>query len=122
MQVYPEVPTWFYICAGVLGSSFSTIATQVWHSGSPFWVPIGAIALVTVYLLPCVMLFATTGYTVCLFFPPIDQHPILIGFTQIQLDLLSQVIPGVLIPGNPMANMVIVVSTHGVEVRRLTGV
>lgn len=118
MQGYPEVPTWFYICAGVLGFSFSMIATQTWHSSSPFWVPISSITLVAVYLLPCVMLFAKTGYTVGPSLTLIDRH--LTEFTQIQVNLLAQIIPGVLAPGNPMANMVIAVSTHGVEGCRVT--
>ena len=113
MQAYPEVPTWLYACAGVLGFSFSMITTQAWHSGSPLWVPVFSITLVVVYLLPCVMLFATTGYTVGLLFAWIDRQ--LMRFMQVQVNLLSQIIPGVLAPGNPVANMVTAFLTCGGE-------
>lgn len=64
------------------------------------------------------MLFATTGYTVGPSLTWIDRH--LTGFAQLQVNLLAQIIPGVLAPGNPMANMVITVSIHGVEGCRVT--
>jgi len=35
MRAYPEVLTLFYIGAGVFGFSFSMIAIQAWHSGTP---------------------------------------------------------------------------------------
>lgn len=69
MQAYPEVPGWIYAALGAIAFSLSIIATQVWHTGTPFWVTILAVMLPIIYILPTTFLYANTGVAVrCGFF------------------------------------------------------
>jgi len=65
MQAYPEVPGWVYAALGTIAFSLSIIATQVWHTGTPFWVTILAVMLPVLYILPTIFLYANTGVAVC---------------------------------------------------------
>ncbi|KIY69806.1 oligopeptide transporter [Cylindrobasidium torrendii FP15055 ss-10] len=87
MRNYPEVPDWWYLLAFVTFFSFSIIAVEVWSIGVPVYALLLAVLLPIIYVLPSGFIYAMTGQG-------------------ISLNILAQIIPGTLIPGNPMANMV----------------
>ncbi|GAV99171.1 oligopeptide transporter [Lentinula edodes] len=87
MRSYPEVPEWWYLLSIVTFFSLAIIAVEVWHAGVPIWALLLAIALPVIYILPSGFIYAMTGQ----------------GIT---LNIVAQIIPGTLLPGNPMANMV----------------
>ncbi|KAH8115273.1 OPT oligopeptide transporter [Phellopilus nigrolimitatus] len=87
MRNYPEVPDWWYMTAFVIFFALAIVAAEVWHTGVPVWALLLAVLLPIVYVLPSGFIFAMTGQ----------------GIT---LNLLAQIIPGTLLPGNPLANMV----------------
>jgi OPT oligopeptide transporter protein len=123
MKVYPEVPNLWYW--GVVGLFFiiAAISVQVrlltfalvhilltrrirqaFPTQMPIYALILSLVLPAVYMLPAGLIFAVTGQAVRLFpHPPIyvtNLRP------QLSLNVLAQVIPGALLPGNPIANMV----------------
>ena len=65
MEAYPEVPGWIYAVMGAVAFGLSIVATQVWHTGTPFWVTIVAVMLPAIYILPTTFLYANTGIAVC---------------------------------------------------------
>ena len=65
MQAYPEVSGWIYAVLGVVAFSLSIIVSQVWDTGTPFWVTILAVMLPAIYILPTTFLYANTGVAVC---------------------------------------------------------
>ncbi|KZT27098.1 oligopeptide transporter [Neolentinus lepideus HHB14362 ss-1] len=87
MRNYPEVPDWWYMTAFVLFFSLAIVAVEVWHTGVPVWALVLSVLLPIIYVLPSGFIYAMTGQ----------------GIT---LNLLAQIIPGTLLPGNPLANMV----------------
>ncbi|KAJ7689766.1 oligopeptide transporter [Mycena rosella] len=87
MRNYPEVPDWWYLLSFCVFFSLAIIAVEVWHTGVPVWALLLAIALPIVYILPSGFIYAMTGQ-------------------EITLNLLAQIIPGSLLPGNPLANMI----------------
>ncbi|KIK61243.1 hypothetical protein GYMLUDRAFT_43305 [Collybiopsis luxurians FD-317 M1] len=87
MRSYPEVPDWWYLLSIVVFFSLAIVAVEVWHSGVPVWALVLAIILPIIYILPSGFIYAMTGQ----------------GIT---LNIIAQIIPGTLLPGNPMANMV----------------
>jgi len=64
MEAYPEVPGWIYATLGGIAFSLSIIATQVWDTGTPFWVTAAALVLPVIYILPTTFLYANTGIAV----------------------------------------------------------
>ncbi|TFL07122.1 OPT oligopeptide transporter [Pterulicium gracile] len=87
MRNYPEVPDWWYICAFLVFFCLGIVAVEVWDTGVPVWSLILAVLLPVVYILPNGFIYAMTGQGV-------------------SLNVLAQIIPGTLLPGNPLANMV----------------
>ncbi|KAF9075650.1 OPT oligopeptide transporter protein-domain-containing protein [Rhodocollybia butyracea] len=87
MRAYPEVPDWWYFLSIVVFFSLAIIAVEVWHSTVPVWSLLLAVLLPMIYILPSGFIYAMTGQ----------------GIT---LNIVAQIIPGTLLPGNPMANMV----------------
>ncbi|KAF5384567.1 hypothetical protein D9757_006480 [Collybiopsis confluens] len=87
MRSYPEVPDWWYLLSMVVFFCLAIIAVEVWHSGVPIWALLLAVLLPMIYILPSGFIYAMTGQ----------------GIT---LNIVAQIIPGTLLPGNPMANMV----------------
>jgi len=63
------------------------IAVEVWHSSVPVWMLLLSILISSVYVLPGGFIYAMTGQG-------------------ISINVLTQIIPGVLLPGNPIANRV----------------
>ncbi|TFY51053.1 hypothetical protein EVG20_g11190 [Dentipellis fragilis] len=87
MRNYPEVPDWWYAAAFVFFFCLMIVGMEVWHTKVPVWALLLAIALPVTYILPSGFIYAMTGQ----------------GIT---LNLLAQIVPGTLLPGNPLANMV----------------
>ncbi|KAJ7189563.1 OPT oligopeptide transporter protein-domain-containing protein [Mycena pura] len=87
MRNYPEVPDWWYLLSFCVFFSLAIIAMEVWHTDVPIWALILSLALPIIYVLPSGFIYAMTG-------------------TEITLNILAQIIPGSLLPGNPLANMI----------------
>ncbi|KAJ7772001.1 OPT oligopeptide transporter protein-domain-containing protein [Mycena maculata] len=87
MRNYPEVPDWWYLLSFGVFFSLAIVAVEVWHTDVPVWALLLSILLPIIYILPSGFIYAMTG-------------------TEITLNILAQIIPGSLLPGNPLANMV----------------
>ncbi|KAG7091222.1 hypothetical protein E1B28_010273 [Marasmius oreades] len=87
MRQYPEVPDWWYLVSFAAFFSLAIVAVEVWHTDIPVWMLVLAVLLPTLYVLPSGFIYAMTGQA-------------------ITLNILAQIIPGSLLPGNPLANMV----------------
>ncbi|KIJ51353.1 hypothetical protein M422DRAFT_158620 [Sphaerobolus stellatus SS14] len=87
MQAYKEVPDWWYLAIFAVFFSLAIVAVEVWHTSIPIWALGLAVLLPVIYCIPSGYLYAMTG-------------------DSITLNLPAQIIPGVLLPGNPLANMV----------------
>jgi len=87
MRNYPEVPDWWYGLFFVGFFLLMVLVVEVWHTTVPVWALLLAAFLPTLYVLPSGFIYAMTGQG-------------------ISLNLLAQVIPGTLLPGNPIANMI----------------
>ncbi|KAF8954190.1 OPT oligopeptide transporter [Flammula alnicola] len=86
MRGYPEVPDWWYMIAFCVFFSLAIVAMEVWHTDVPVWALLLSVMLPVVYVLPSGFIYAMTGQ----------------GIT---LNILAQIIPGTLLPGKPLANM-----------------
>ncbi|KAF8577241.1 OPT superfamily oligopeptide transporter [Ramaria rubella] len=87
MRNYPEVPDWWYATCLAFFFSLAILAVKIWPTGVPVWALLLAILLPVIYILPSGFIYAVTGQS-------------------ISINLLGEVIPGTLLPGNPLANMV----------------
>ncbi|KIY53033.1 OPT superfamily oligopeptide transporter [Fistulina hepatica ATCC 64428] len=87
MRNYPEVPDWWYLLALLIFFAIAIVSMEVWHTGVPVWALLLAILLPIMYILPSGFIYAMTGQG-------------------ININILAQIIPGILIPGQPLANMV----------------
>ncbi|KAG6880017.1 hypothetical protein C0992_007814 [Termitomyces sp. T32_za158] len=87
MRNYPEVPEWWYLSAFGVFFALAVVAVEVWGTNVPVWALLLSLLLPIIYILPSGFIYAMTGQ----------------GIT---LNILAQIIPGTLLPGNPMANMV----------------
>ncbi|KAI9511495.1 OPT-domain-containing protein [Russula earlei] len=86
MQNYPEVPDWWYGTVFVFFFCLAVVAAEVWNTGMPVWALGLSVLLPIVYVLPSGFIYAMTGQA-------------------ITLNLLAEIIPGTLLPGQPLANM-----------------
>jgi OPT oligopeptide transporter protein len=71
----------------------------------PIWALLLSVLLPIIYVLPSGFIYAMTGQAV----RPHNRaghHPKIILILQISLNLLAQIIPGTLLPGQPLANMI----------------
>ncbi|PPQ76048.1 hypothetical protein CVT26_005382 [Gymnopilus dilepis] len=87
MRNYPEVPDWWYAIAFCIFFSIAIVTVEVWGTDVPVWGLCLAVLLPVVYILPSGFIYAMTGQ----------------GIT---LNILAQIIPGTLLPGKPLANMI----------------
>ncbi|KIJ66008.1 hypothetical protein HYDPIDRAFT_110132 [Hydnomerulius pinastri MD-312] len=87
MRNYPEVPDWWYVVFFVGFFLMMVLVVEVWHTSVPVWALLLAVCLPAIYVLPSGFIFAMTGQG-------------------ISLNLLAQIIPGTLLEGNPVANMI----------------
>ncbi|KAH9942142.1 OPT oligopeptide transporter [Epithele typhae] len=87
MRAYPEVPDWWYLLSFLACFGLAILTAELWHTGIPVWALIIAIALPAVYLVPSGYVFAMTGQS-------------------IGINLIAQIIPGMILPGKPIPNMI----------------
>ncbi|KAF9523850.1 oligopeptide transporter [Crepidotus variabilis] len=87
MKNYKEVPDWWYAIGFAAFFALAIVAVEVWDTDVPVWALLLAIILPVIYVLPSGFIFAMTGQS-------------------ITINLLAQIIPGTLLPGQPFANMV----------------
>jgi hypothetical protein len=88
MKKYPLVPNWWYFAIlFVFGGLCAIVAIEVWDTGLPVWSYFIALALPAIYIIPGALIFAMTSQT-------------------ISINLIAQVIPGLLFPGEPIATLV----------------
>jgi len=86
MKNYRGVPDWWYAALFLLFFLMAVVAIEVWHNGMPVYALVLSLLLPTVYIIPNGLILATTGLPV-------------------NINVLAEIIPGVLIPGNPLVNM-----------------
>ncbi|TEB38095.1 OPT superfamily oligopeptide transporter [Coprinellus micaceus] len=87
MKNYPEVPDWWYASAFCAFFALAIVAVEVWDTGVPVWALLLSVLLPVIYILPSGFIYAMTG---CI-------NP---------RTFLAQIIPGSLLAGQPLANMV----------------
>ncbi|KAG8782644.1 hypothetical protein FRC16_002582, partial [Serendipita sp. 398] len=87
MKAYPEVPGWWYWTVIIGFFLIAAAAVQAWPTKVPVYALILSVVLPAIYMLPGGLIFAVTGQP-------------------LSLNVLAQIIPGMLLPGNPIANMV----------------
>ena len=87
MRSYPEVPGIWYASISLVFFVVAIVAVEVWPTDMPVWAVVLSLLLSMIYLLPCGFIFATTGQGM-------------------GINLIAQIIPGVLLNGRPLANMV----------------
>ena len=87
MRAYPEVPDSWYASICLAFFILAIVAIEVWPTDMPVWALALSILIPALYLIPCGFIFAATGQ-------------------QSTINLLGQIIPGVLLNGRPLANMV----------------
>ena len=119
MQNYPEVPDWWYgtvfaifFCLSIVAAEVRPLThlnvrilnriPKVWKTGMPVWAQNLSVMLPIIYVLPSGFIYAMTGQAVRTHFLAYDKMFII---SQISLNLLAQIIPGTLLPGQPLANM-----------------
>ena len=73
-EVCSEVSGWTYATFDTVAFGLSIIATQVWDTGTRFWVTMLAVTLPMTFILSTVFLYANTGVAVCYDFSCVTEH------------------------------------------------
>lgn len=87
MRRYPEVPNGWYYSLAATFFIIAIIAVEIWPTNMPVWALVLSILLPAVYMLPCGFIYAVTGQGLA-------------------INLLAEIIPGALLSGQPLPNMV----------------
>ena len=87
MMEYEDVPRWWYLGVFVALFSLSVVCVQVFDTTLPVWGLIVAILIPIIYFLPAAFIYASTAQIMT-------------------LNLISQLVPGFLVAGKPVAVMV----------------
>ena len=87
MRSYSEVPGIWYASISLVFFMVAVVAVESWPTDMPVWAIMLSLLLSMIYLLPCGFIYATTGQAM-------------------SINLLAQIIPGGLLNGRPLANMV----------------
>jgi len=87
MKVYPEVPQWWYLLIGAISLVFAIITVEVYPTHLPWWGVVLAVALSAFFCLPIGIIQAVTNQ-------------------QLGLNILTEFIIGLILPGRPIANVV----------------
>ena len=88
MKKYFAVPAWWYFAIlFIFGGICAIVAIEVFDTGLPVWSYFIAIALPALYMIPTAIIFAMTAQPV-------------------SINLIAQLIPGLLFPGRPIATLV----------------
>ncbi|KAJ7738297.1 OPT oligopeptide transporter protein-domain-containing protein [Mycena olivaceomarginata] len=86
MQIYPQVPGWWYAVLWLSMLVFGIISIEVWPTGMPVWALVVALVLAFTYIVPVGMIEAMTSQ-------------------QVGLNVLTELIAGYAVPGHPIAVM-----------------
>ncbi|QRW03697.1 OPT oligopeptide transporter protein [Ceratobasidium sp. AG-Ba] len=86
MRAYPEVPDWWYLVVIAVFFGVSLVTAHAWDTGMPWWGMPFSFLLPLVYTVPVAIVYAMTAQA-------------------IGINLLAEIIPGSLIPGKPLPNM-----------------
>ncbi|KAG8748166.1 hypothetical protein FRC10_008899 [Ceratobasidium sp. 414] len=87
MRAYPEVPDWWYMVVVALFFALAMVTVLVWDTGMPWWGIPFSLVLPVIYTVPVAYVYAMTGQGV-------------------GINLIAEIIPGSLIPGRPLPNMI----------------
>lgn len=87
MQVYAEVPLWWYGVVGAISLTFLLVAIEIFPTKLPIWGAILAFVIAAALAIPAAMLQAITNQG-------------------IPLQVMDELIAGYLFPGRPIANMI----------------
>ena len=87
MRAYPEVPDSWYASICLLFFMVAIVTVEVWPTDMPVWALALSVLIPTIYLLPCGFIYAVTGQSA-------------------GINLVAEILPGVLLNGRPLANMV----------------
>ncbi|KAG9040490.1 hypothetical protein FS837_000558 [Tulasnella sp. UAMH 9824] len=87
MRHYPEVPTYYFLGLFVIFFPMLIGATKLKDFGVPIWSLLLAIILPAIFIVPCAYIYARSG-------------------TSVSINLIAELIPGAILPGQPFANMV----------------
>jgi len=87
MRSYPEVPDTWYLSIFLVFFTMAIVTVAVWRMDIPVWALALSVLIPVLYLIPCGFIFAVTGHVM-------------------SINLLAQIIPGALLNGRALANMV----------------
>jgi OPT family oligopeptide transporter len=87
MQVYPEVPHWWYAIIGLPPVVMLAVAIKIFHTKLPIWGLMIALLLSSLFAMPLAMIQAMTAQP-------------------IQLNVISEILAGYAFEGKPLANMI----------------
>lgn len=87
MQVYPEVPMWWYIVVGVISFALFCVSIEIYPTQLPIWAAFFGVILSTLVAIPLAILQAITNQ-------------------QVPTQVLDELIAGYMLPGKPVANMI----------------
>jgi hypothetical protein len=93
MKVYPEVPDGWYATIVAVFFILAIVSVEVWPTRMPVWALALSLVLPILYMLPCGFIYAVTGQGLA-------------------INLLAEIIPGTLLAGLPLPNMVRHLSIH----------
>jgi len=86
MLEYEDVPRWWYLGALLALFALSVVCVQVFDTTLPVWGLVIAMVLPAIYFLPAAFIYASTAQIMT-------------------LNLISQLVPGFLVAGRPVAVM-----------------
>jgi len=87
MRAYPEVPDSWYATICLVFFLTAIVTIEVWPTDMPVWALALSVVVPALYLIPCGLIYAVTAQ-------------------QTSINLLAEILPGVLLNGRPLANMV----------------
>jgi OPT family oligopeptide transporter len=87
MQVYPEVPHWWYAILGLPPVAMLTVAITIFHTELPIWGMVIALLLSSLFAIPLAMTQAITSQP-------------------IELNVICEILAGYAFEGKPLANMI----------------
>ncbi|KIJ34648.1 hypothetical protein M422DRAFT_61375 [Sphaerobolus stellatus SS14] len=87
MRRYPEVPSSWYATCWAVFFSLAIVAVKAWDTDTPIWALVLAVVLSVIYILPAGFVYAMTSQAFC-------------------LNVVGEIIPGAILPGNPVAKWI----------------
>ncbi|KAK9345357.1 OPT oligopeptide transporter protein-domain-containing protein [Lipomyces starkeyi] len=88
MSKYKEVPDWWYLCVVLLSFVLGIISIEIYPTNVGVWGFVIIIALNAVFLIPLMLIYATTGFN-------------------LGLNVLAEMLAGYFFPGNGTANLIL---------------